>query len=793
MTNLTALFAFLFLSIPLPSQQPADSQRALYDQIRTFDLGGSSFKVENLVIKRDRVVMTFTGAFYFSAPAAGRVTGAVFRGQGAFQAPVPPSAFEEDNVRRMLKADGVGSTFQNAVFVFTDDLFDQIKAGGFKPGEAAPTEARKLAAEWIPRVLKETGANLAARALTSIVNRETPGFFASQFEGGPLGRFSFIYDEQNRIPVATFSLNGGEKGLIYTYREGLYGNDILMAFYSLQDYDRGVAAYSDINDLVDMERYNMDIDVREPKKALKVNSRIDMVVRSPRLRALPLVIGESLPEYDSMRLKRQMRVKGVKVGGAAAEVLQEDWEGGFTVLLPAEAAAGQKLSVEVDAAGDFMRDVDTLPQCNYPLSNVAWYPRHGYLDRAAYDLTFHHNKRVKIAATGARLKEAQDANSKEDMVTEYRLDQPVAMASFAIGPFERHAQKIKWESGGETPLEFCSLPGSMMVVKEDFILAELDNAIRYFSALFGKYPYPNFGAAVHPYGFGQGLATMLMIPPASRANKYTYAFISHETSHQWWGNIVAWRSYRDQWLSEGFAEYSGVLYAGRRENPGAQRELINELRNSLKDPPETTTGIGQGRLNDVGPIILGHRLETSKTIGSYSTLVYNKGALVLRMLHHLFLESPNGAGKPFFDMMTDFVNRYRGGAASTDEFRKVATEHFLNTPVAKKYGLKDLDWFFRQWVMQTALPSYRLEYAVEDQPDGAAVLRGKLYQDNAPDNWLVILPLNFSFGGNQSGAVNVHVIGKETEVNLKLPRKPAKVELDPDNWILSEKTTTKSR
>ncbi|MEE8584460.1 MAG: M1 family aminopeptidase [Acidobacteriota bacterium] len=98
---------------------------------------------------------------------------------------------------------------------------------------------------------------------------------------------------------------------------------------------------------------------------------------------------------------------------------------------------------------------------------------------------------------------------------------------------------------------------------------------------------------------------LLLLPRSDRASKYTYAFIAHETAHQWWGNIVAWRSYRDQWLSEGFAEYSGILYTALRAKPKAARELIEDLRRSLKNPPRTTTGIGPGRLVDVGP---GHRL-----------------------------------------------------------------------------------------------------------------------------------------------------------------------------------------
>ena len=30
----------------------------------------------------------------------------------------------------------------------------------------------------------------------------------------------------------------------------------------------------------------------------------------------------------------------------------------------------------------------------------------------------------------------------------------------------------------------------------------------------------------------------------------------HEVAHQWWGHTVGFDSYRDQWMSEGFAEMS---------------------------------------------------------------------------------------------------------------------------------------------------------------------------------------------------------------------------------------------
>jgi aminopeptidase N len=151
-----------------------------------------------------------------------------------------------------------------------------------------------------------------------------------------------------------------------------------------------------------------------------------------------------------------------------------------------------------------------------------------------------------------------------------------------------------------------------------------------------------------------------MIPAADRASYRTYSFIAHETSHQWWSDMVLWRSYRDQWLSEGFAEYSGMLYVQLRDKTSSEKELIQRARDELKMPPGTLTGIGRGGLVDVGPLVMGHRVESRETRGAYTALTYEKGALVLRMLHFLFTDPQTGDGKAFFDLMSDFVRRLQG-------------------------------------------------------------------------------------------------------------------------------------
>jgi hypothetical protein len=218
----------------------------------------------------------------------------------------------------------------------------------------------------------------------------------------------------------------------------------------------------------------MDVDLRENKKYVRLLARVQSQTKVANLRAFSFRIGESLGEVEDRRLKKQMRLQKVKLGGSEAAFAQEDWEGGFTVFLPAQPAVGTKLDFEFLLQGDFMFDPDWPCDCHYPLSNTAWFPRHGYLDRATFDLTFHHAKRLRIASVGKRLSEEPDPENKDLMVTKYQMQQPVAMVTFALAPFERHTDMVKWEKGGvgdPTPLEFDSLPGSVAAIKEDFIMA----------------------------------------------------------------------------------------------------------------------------------------------------------------------------------------------------------------------------------------------------------------------------------------------------------------------------------
>jgi hypothetical protein len=90
---------------------------------------------------------------------------------------------------------------------------------------------------------------------------------------------------------------------------------VWLAFYALDDYQRGTVTYSDTNDQIDIKHYRLDVDLRDYDDRVKLRTQIEAESRQQTLRALTLNIGEGLGEFDDERLKKQMRVKSVQRGG----------------------------------------------------------------------------------------------------------------------------------------------------------------------------------------------------------------------------------------------------------------------------------------------------------------------------------------------------------------------------------------------------------------------------------------------------------------------------------------------
>jgi aminopeptidase N len=234
--------------------------------------------------------------------------------------------------------------------------------------------------------------------------------------------------------------------------------------------------------------------------------------------------------------------------------------------------------------------------------------------------------------------------------------------------------------------------------------------------------------------------------------------------------MVGWASFHDQWLSEGFADFSASLYLQYTE-PKLDKYLHfwDQHRKTILEKDE----FGR-RPTDVGPIWNGLRLSTSKSPGVYNRIVYPKGSYVLHMLRWMMYDKQNGDRK-FIEMMHDFVKTHLHENASTESFKATVEKHM--TPNMDLDGNKRMDWFFLQWVYGTAVPRYRLDYTLTPEADGKLLLTGKVTQSDVSAGFKMRVPIYLDFDGTVSRLGDMAVFGNSTtdEFKVKLPSRPKRV------------------
>jgi len=250
-------------------------------------------------------------------------------------------------------------------------------------------------------------------------------------------------------------------------------------------------------------------------------------------------------------------------------------------------------------------------------------------------------------------------------------------------------------------------------------------------------------------------------------------------SHQWWGHMVSWSSYHDQWLSEGFAFFSaGLFLQYTQKNPQKYIDYWEHARKLLMEKNK----FGR-RPNDGGPVWMGLRMESFKNQGAYSAVVYRKGGYILHMLRSM-MWTPKDGDKPFMAMMQDFVKEYMNRNASTEGFQRIAEKHM--TPQMDLTGNHKLDWFFRQWVYGTAVPRLKFEPEVTSAPEGKWLLKATLTQSDVDPNFATLVPLYADFDGQIARLGTVRMVGNSTNDKLQvlLPKKPKRVLINAYHDVL---------
>lgn len=246
-------------------------------------------------------------------------------------------------------------------------------------------------------------------------------------------------------------------------------------------------------------------------------------------------------------------------------------------------------------------------------------------------------------------------------------------------------------------------------------------------------------------------------------------FRAHEVAHQWWGIGVDYMTYHDRWLSEGFAEFSGLWYLQTvRASNDKYFALLRQYRGSIL----LRKGVPL-------PISLGQRVQSSRDhdVDDYSTIVYKKGAWVVHMLRIMMLDLKTMSENRFTETMQDFYATYEGKRASTADFRAVVERHM---------GL-DMGWFFTEWVEGSAIPSYRVAYRTEPGQDGQFRVRLQVEQAGVPDDFLMYVPVTLDLGQDRVARVRVKVKGPRSEVELPpMPAAPKSLKFNDLEGVLAE-------
>jgi aminopeptidase N len=256
----------------------------------------------------------------------------------------------------------------------------------------------------------------------------------------------------------------------------------------------------------------------------------------------------------------------------------------------------------------------------------------------------------------------------------------------------------------------------------------------------------------------------------------------HEFAHQWWGHRVGWASYRDQWLSEGFAEFTAALVAQFTGGVGKANSFWEKARRWILWKPRYA-GVSN---DEAGPITDGLRLSTWRNRAAAQAMIYSKGAYVLHMLRMMLRnpESDDPDGR-FIALMKDFVQASADRNPSTRDFQRAVERHM--TPELDAAGDGKMDWFFGQWVEGTEIPRFVANLNVEPAGGDRYRITGSVSQSEVSPDFRSIVPIYVLTKGEARRVGRVRIEGSATvpvEIETSLPRPPERATVNALHDVL---------
>jgi Peptidase family M1 domain len=821
-----------------PPDKPAE---AVYLQLGGVGLDAARvYQVRGASLERSAVHITLEdGTLGFTQDVMGRITGAFFEGDGEVLL-TPPNNVERRSMSLFTGMAILEEHFATAYFRFNDDTAAELRPDlratenqqefvdrwGATARNLAQTDAMRLLVTF-SRMLPMNGIANASEN-TNFLGRVPDRFLHARLQGTKLGIFDVLFDSLAAEQVEAGQQKAAEDGASYYDVWTSFSPNAPGTGGKNASGTSGPGNPSPREDWIAAHRYTIRTEVKPPKQ-IHARARVQLDVKEGGTRDLVF------------ELSRYLQIESVKLDGEPVEFIHNPAVEGtqlsrrgndlVAVILPEPARAGQKIDLEFVYGGEVLAEAGS--GLLYVGARGTWYPNRG-MAMADFDLEFEYPPGWTLVATGksavvSPAGTAAKANGQQ--ASRWVSERPIPLAGFNLGKYkvatakagdvtvetyattgvERDFPSPRIQVVEPNPADPTSRRGQEVIVpkrpspvqNEVTVGEAAARAIQYYAERFGRYPYSHLALTQMPGPDSQGwpglvfLSSYAFLDQQEREQLHyePYRILlqqsipAHEAAHQWWGDLITWNSYRDQWFSEGLANYCALMIV-QEKDPAGFRQVMEKYRQDL---------IGKNKDGsspmEAGPVTLGVRLLSSRFPGGYEAILYGRGTWLFHMLRTMMKDAalqeggrkgPGGgsADEPFVRALRKVRQRYEGRSISTSELLDVFAEEL--PPGLQYEGKKSLDWFLEGWINGTSLPKLELK-AVKFTPKGAGtVVSGTIVQKDAPDDLVTSVPVYAVMARKQAVLLGrVFVDGEESSFHLSAPAGAHKILLDPNGTILT--------
>jgi hypothetical protein len=768
------------------------------------------FRVRDFQYRRGEARFYFTdGILIFRKPVRGLRTAAVFvAAEDVGDAEVlliPPNKMERRSLSAFTQAPNLDEHFGVAAFLFSDGTgerwLEQLRAIEANPGSNGGTAIRSpdrgllLAEKW-NQTVRNLGASLEPRFLEDLSNSAGAknGLFFAAISGKTLGNFDLYFDPRGSEELMV--------GQLVTEGERRRYN--FWTHFEPKTRPGGTARPSPEPPLI-IERYRVEAEIGDDLR-LHAKVKISLRAREKNVRVVPLTLSPLL-EVKSARWNGQER-EVYQRDALRAALLRANSVESVLVGLEQVLAEGERGELEIEEEGAVFR-----PAGNgvlYLSTRANWYPQMS-MQAAPFEAVFLHNKTLTLVCPGQR-SERIVGERKETKCT---VENPVRLFGFNLGELvsnsvkrgnyevevfankrletalERMPQAILFSPppvgpgmGRQRRVEFPALipatPPASPLARVPEMTDDIAGALEYMAGLLGPPAMNKLVAAPIPGAFGQGFPGFLYLstlayledramPAPERAewqNRYFRDLLqAHEVAHQWWGNLVSFDSYKDEWLAEALANYSALLYLEKRRGPKAVETVLESYKQRL-----LISGQDGKALENAGPVVFGMRLQYSNP-EAWRAVTYDKGTWILHMLRGRLGDAA------FLKMLGQLAREFHARPMRSDDLRRIAASYLpADAPD------RQMENFFETWVYGVGVPTLELSSSVKGVAPKARVLL-TLKQSGVGEDFAVDVPVEITLPRGQK--IVRWIRSSEGEETLEVPTgaAPLKVQLDP-HWLV---------